>query len=173
MSVATGINLALAIMCLLVMIQAFRMDRRIRALRDGQLERAVEALDNSTQQARLVLAELKRVLTTEASAQGEIIQIASELRDELSVMIGIGNSVAERIVEAADKAQAAQGPTSGPAAGRAPPASAPHWSEDPPQAGHEGAISAAAAAVESAGEEGRDLRSIVYSLSSRLGNRVA
>ncbi|MFD1961454.1 hypothetical protein ACFSHP_24780 [Novosphingobium panipatense] len=46
------------------------MDRRIRALRDGHLDQAVEKLDNATQQARIVLADLKRVLSSDVAAQG-------------------------------------------------------------------------------------------------------
>ncbi|WP_374410600.1 DUF6468 domain-containing protein [Novosphingobium colocasiae] len=168
MSVTTAINLALVLMCLLVMIQAMRMDRRIRALRDGQLERAVEALDNSTQQARLVLAELKRVLSTDAVAYGEIIEISRELRDELSLMIGVGNSVADRILDASDKARDPD-----PARGRPASRPAASWVDEMEAEPAQDPAPVIASEAAAAAEEGRDLRSIVFSLSSRRGNRVA
>lgn len=166
MTVTLAINIALVVLCLAVMVQAFRLDRRIRALRDGQLDQAVESLENATHQARLVLTDLKRVLTSEASAQGEIIHIARELREELTVMIGIGNSVAERIVEASDRSRTP--PPAGRGAAQVPPA--PIVFDEPEPALRIPDPLPDAAQV---GEDGRDLRSIVFSLNARRGNRVA
>ncbi|MEE4452382.1 DUF6468 domain-containing protein [Novosphingobium resinovorum] len=167
MTVATAINLALVLMCLVVMVQAIRMDRRIRALRDGHLEQAVEKLDHATHQARIVLTELKRVLSTDAAAQGEIIHVARELRDELSVMVGLGNSVAERIVDAADKARAAEAGVRRRSARWREEADAVLRAEDAAR------VPAAPAPASSLGDEPRDLTSIVFDLTSKRGNRVA
>ncbi|GLK44094.1 DUF6468 domain-containing protein [Novosphingobium resinovorum] len=163
MTLATGINLALVLMCLVVMVQAIRMDRRIRALRDGHLDQAVEKLDNATHQARLVLAELKRVLSTDAAAQGEILYAARELRDELSVMVGVGNSVAERIVDAADKARAAEAGVRRRSA---------RW-RDEADAVLRAEAEARPAAPAPVADEARELSRIVFDLTSKRGNRVA
>ncbi|EZP80146.1 hypothetical protein BV97_03560 [Novosphingobium resinovorum] len=163
MTLATGINLALVLMCLVVMVQAIRMDRRIRALRDGHLDQAVEKLDNATHQARLVLAELKRVLSTDAAAQGEILYAARELRDELSVMVGVGNSVAERIVDAADKARAAEAGVRRRSA---------RW-RDEADAVLRAEAETRPAASSPVADEARELSRIVFDLTSKRGNRVA
>ncbi|MFC6622725.1 DUF6468 domain-containing protein [Novosphingobium panipatense] len=163
MTVATAINFALVLLCLCVMVQAIRMDRRIRALRDGHLDQAVEKLDNATQQARIVLADLKRVLSSDVAAQGEILLAARELRDELSVMVGVGNSVAERIVDAADKARAAE------AGARRRPA---RWREEA-----DAALRADEAVRRESSPAGgepaakRDLSSIVLDLTAARGSR--
>ncbi|AOR77447.1 hypothetical protein NRB_37510 [Novosphingobium sp. 11B] len=165
MTLATGINLALVLMCLVVMVQAIRMDRRIRALRDGHLDQAVEKLDNATHQARLVLAELKRVLSTDAAAQGEILQASRELRDELSVMVGVGNSVAERIVDAADKARAAEAGVRRRTA---------RWRDEADAVLRaEAETRPAAPAPAPVADEARELSRIVFDLTSKRGNRVA
>ncbi|MBF7012889.1 DUF6468 domain-containing protein [Novosphingobium resinovorum] len=163
MTLATGINLALVLMCFVVMVQAIRMDRRIRALRDGHLDQAVEKLDNATHQARLVLAELKRVLSTDAAAQGEILYAARELRDELSVMVGVGNSVAERIVNAADKARAAEAGVRRRSA---------RW-RDEADAVLRAEAETRPAAPAPVADEARELSRIVFDLTSKRGNRVA
>lgn len=160
---ANAINLALVVMCLAVMVQAIRMDRCIRALRDGHLDQAVEKLDHATHQARIVLADLKRVLSTDAAAQGEIIHAARDLRDELSVMIGVGNSVAERIVDAADKARAAEAGVRRRSA---------RWREEADAVLRADEATRPAPAPAPA-DEVRDLNSIVFDLTSKRGNRVA
>ncbi|HUD30089.1 MAG TPA: DUF6468 domain-containing protein [Novosphingobium sp.] len=108
MSASTAINLALVVLCLCVLVQSIRIDRRIRALRDSHLDDAVDKLDRSTQQARLVLADLKFVLSTEATTQANAVGAAEAMREELAVMVDIGNSVAERIMDAARQAQAVE-----------------------------------------------------------------
>jgi hypothetical protein len=108
MSISTAINLALVLLCLCVLVQSIRIDRRIRALRASHLDDAVDKLDRATHQARLVLADLKFVLSTEATTQANAVAAAETLRDELSVMVDIGNSTAERIMDAARQAQSVE-----------------------------------------------------------------
>ncbi|WP_404479618.1 hypothetical protein [Novosphingobium sp. BL-52-GroH] len=107
-SVASAINLALVVLCLGVLVQSVRLDRRIRALRDNNLGEAVFRLDRATQQARLVLDDLRFVLANDVTARSEGAAAAEAMRDELAMMVDIGNSVAERISEAASQAQAAE-----------------------------------------------------------------
>ena len=104
MTIATLINAVVIVLCLAVLVQGWRMDRRMRAFRESQLGESVAQLDRATGQAKLVLGQLKSLLATDGLAHATAITSAENLRDELSVMVGIGNSVAERIVEAVSQA---------------------------------------------------------------------
>jgi hypothetical protein len=100
MTFASFTNLIVAILCIMVVLQGMRMTRSIQAMKSGDLGDTIKALDNATAQARSVLAELKDVLTTDGAANARTIASGESLRDELAVMVGIGNAVADRIIEA-------------------------------------------------------------------------
>lgn len=101
MTFASLTNLVVAAMCLGVILQSVRMIRNIRQVQTGDLGDTIKSLDRATAQARAVLAELKDVLLTDGAANARSIATGETLRDELSVMVGIGNAVADRIIEAA------------------------------------------------------------------------
>lgn len=101
MTFASLTNLVVAALCLGVILQSVRMIRNIRAVQTGDLGDTIKSLDRATAQARAVLAELKDVLLTDGAANARSIATGETLRDELSVMVGIGNAVADRIMEAA------------------------------------------------------------------------
>ena len=104
MTFATFTNVALMLLCVAVLVQCARMMRSFNAIKSGDLAQTVKSLDNATAQARTVLAELKDLLATDGAANARAIASGEALRDELSMMIGIGNSVAERIMEASASA---------------------------------------------------------------------
>lgn len=108
LTAASAINLALVVLCIGVLVQSVRLDRRIKALRDNNLGEAVFKLDRATQQARLVLDDLRSVLANDVAARSDGAAAAEAMREELAMMVDIGNSVAERISEAAGEAQAAE-----------------------------------------------------------------
>jgi len=108
LTAAAAINLVLVIACLCVLVQSVRMDRRIRTLRDNNLSEAVVRLDRATYQARLVLEDLRSVLANDVTVRAEGAAAADAMREELAMMVDIGNSVAERISDAAREAQAAE-----------------------------------------------------------------
>ncbi|GFE73374.1 MULTISPECIES: DUF6468 domain-containing protein [Novosphingobium] len=108
MTFATTINVVLILLCVSVLVQSARMSRRLRTLRDTQLAEGVAQLERATGQARAVLGDLKRVLSTDGQAQATAIAAAEEIRDELTLMVGIGNAVADRIMEAAAKTPKAE-----------------------------------------------------------------
>jgi len=101
MTFASLTNIVVAALCLGVILQSVRMIRNIRLIQTGDLGDTIKSLDRATAQARAVLAELKDVLVTDGAANARIIATGETLRDELSVMVGIGNAVADRIMEAA------------------------------------------------------------------------
>ncbi|RJF85744.1 DUF6468 domain-containing protein [Sphingomonas cavernae] len=104
MTFATFTNLVLMALCVAVLIQCARMMRSFNAIKSGDLGETVKQLDRATAQARSVLAELKTILATDGAATTRTIASGESLRDELSVMVGIGNAVAERIMDAAANA---------------------------------------------------------------------
>jgi hypothetical protein len=104
MTFASFTNLVVAALCVAVLLQSVRMMRSIRAMKSGDLGDTIASLDRATAQARGVLADLKDVLTTDGAANIRTIASGETLRDELSVMVGIGNAVADRIMDAATAA---------------------------------------------------------------------
>lgn len=94
-------NLVLMLLCVAVIVQTLRMAKGIRDIRSSTLNEGVVQLDRATAQARAALTEFKAVLASDVLAQSRAMAHGEALRDELSVMVGIGNAVAERIMEAA------------------------------------------------------------------------
>ncbi|MFC0686532.1 DUF6468 domain-containing protein [Novosphingobium clariflavum] len=116
MNTATMINFTLVPICTAVMVQGWRIDRRMKAFRNAPLTEGVASLERATAQARAVLGELKRVLATDGVAQARTIADAEAMRDELADMVGIGNAVADRIVAATELSAATRKPARKPAA---------------------------------------------------------
>ena len=104
MTFATLTNIVLMLLCGAVLVQSVRMMRSFETLKKGGLKDVVEALDKSTAQARLVLGDLKETLRTEGAANARSVAKGEEMREELTVMVGIANAVAERIVETVEAA---------------------------------------------------------------------
>ena len=103
MSFAVVTNIVTAIFCLAVLVQSVRMMRALNAMKDGGLSEVVAALDQSTAQARGVLADLKATLGQCAGSERMLVE-GKEISDELGVMIGIANATAERLVDASGDA---------------------------------------------------------------------
>jgi regulator of replication initiation timing len=106
MSIAMTVNILTMLLCAAVMIQSVRMMRSLRKVKDGALTDVVKALDTATVQARAVLQDMKRTLSSDCAENARLVAEARGLRDELSVMIGIADAAAERIVGAVGAANA-------------------------------------------------------------------
>jgi hypothetical protein len=104
MTFATLTNIVLILLCGAVLVQSVRMMRNFETLKKGGLKDVVDALDKSTSQARVVLGDLKDTLRTEGAANARSVAKGQEMREELTVMVGIANAVAERIVETVEAA---------------------------------------------------------------------
>lgn len=100
MTFVTFSNALVMLLCVAVIVQTLRVSRSIRDLRATSLGDSVTQLERATGQARAVLGELRTLLANEAVAQSRGAANSEALRDELAVMVGIGNSVADRIMEA-------------------------------------------------------------------------
>tara|TARA_R100001132_G_C3267187_1_gene89803 strand:- start:616 stop:1188 length:573 start_codon:yes stop_codon:yes gene_type:complete len=94
-------NIITILFCLAVLVQSVRLARSLKQVRESQLDRTVGALDTATAKARCVLSELKETLSTEGAANALCVGEAKEVREELHVMVGIANAMAERLMEAA------------------------------------------------------------------------
>ena len=99
MTFATLTNIILILLCGAVLVQSVRMMRSFETVKNGGLKDTVEALDKATSQARLVLGDLKDTLRSEGAATARSVAKGEEMREELTVMVGIANAVAERIVQ--------------------------------------------------------------------------
>ena len=101
MGFATFVNIITAIFCFAVLVQSLRMMRSLDAVKDAgaALPQMIKGLDAATGQASKVLADLKETLRTDGSANAYVLSQAIEIRDELSVMVGIANATADRLVE--------------------------------------------------------------------------
>jgi hypothetical protein len=116
MSMSWATNIVLIVLSLGVLVQTARLMIIFRQFKRAELKDSVSALEHATAAAQVVLDNLRTVLSVEARAQAgalkaseEVREELSALRDELSVMVGVGNSVAERIELAASVARMGQG----------------------------------------------------------------
>ena len=103
MGFATFVNIITVIFCLAVLVQSVRMMRSLEAVKGASLQQIVQALDAATTQARVVLSELKQTLSTDAASTARTLANAESIRDELTVMVGIANATADRLLESAGK----------------------------------------------------------------------
>ena len=110
MSFTAFTNIITILFCIAVLVQSVRMMRSLKQVRESQLDRTVGALDTATAKARSVLSELKDTLTTEGAANTRALGEAREVREELNVMVGIANAMAERLIEAASTGSQPEAP---------------------------------------------------------------
>ncbi len=100
MTFATLSNIITMMFCIAVLVQSVRLIRALRAVKSDDFGAIISALDASTAEARAVLADLRETLRNECAANARVIASGTAMREELTVMSGIADSVAERIVEA-------------------------------------------------------------------------
>lgn len=101
MTLATTINLALAILCVAVLVQCQRMMRRLDGFRRADLPGTAAALAGATTEASRVLEQLRHLLAEETPDKLRALSEAERIGDELAVMIGIANASADRLLETA------------------------------------------------------------------------
>lgn len=99
MTFATTINIVTIILCGAVLVQCARMTRGLAAFRSAELPSTVAALTRATGDAGRVLSELKQALA-DTDPRLRIIGDARAVTDELSVMVGIADATADRLLEA-------------------------------------------------------------------------
>jgi hypothetical protein len=110
MTFATFTNVVVILLCGAVLVQSVRMMKSFQAVKDGGLKDMVAALDMATGQARAVLSEMKETLRTDGAAHARTVAQGEAMREELTVMVGIANAVAERILETVEANNKAEVP---------------------------------------------------------------
>lgn len=112
MTFSTLTDIVTMLFCSAVLVQSVRLIRALRAVKGDDFGAMVAALDRATVQARSVLADLRETLRVDCAANARVIATGEAMREELTVMSGIADAVAERIVEAVGKTtqHAAPGP---------------------------------------------------------------
>ena len=101
MTFAVVTNLATMILCVAVLVQAVRLMRALDTIKGGALTEVVDTLERSTGEARRVLGNLGELLRGDVALTARTLSEGKAMLEELTVMTGIANAVAERIVEAA------------------------------------------------------------------------
>jgi hypothetical protein len=109
MILTTASNIVVSLLCVGVLIQVTRMIFALRTFQKSDIGQTVAALDHATERATAALSALRHVLATEVAANNRSLSTGEALRDELSVMVGVGNNIADRIMEAAAAAAPAGG----------------------------------------------------------------
>lgn len=125
MTFAVVSNIVTMILCIAVLIQSVRLMRAFDTVKGGALTDVVGALDASTSEARRVLGKLTELLRGDLAVTARTIADGKAMIDELTVMTGIANAIAERIVDAASASNR-------PAAGAGDGPQTPSVEDDPP-----------------------------------------
>lgn len=105
MTFATMTNIVTMLFCTAVLVQSVRMMRSLKTVQDGALSTVIDTLDLATAQARAVLDEFKATLATCAASE-RMVRDGQDMAEELSVMIGIADASAERLVQASSTSNA-------------------------------------------------------------------
>jgi hypothetical protein len=134
-------NIATMILCIAVLVQAVRLMRALDSVKNGALTDVVTSLDTATNEARRVLGKLTELLRGDVADTSRTLAEGRAMIEELAVMTGIANAIAERILDAAGASSRTLTPPAGSKAMPAPdtrrvnppgPVSAP--GEDPASA---------------------------------------
>ncbi|MDO8289006.1 MAG: DUF6468 domain-containing protein [Parvibaculum sp.] len=101
MDISMGAMLEVIVSVLLVATIGYcaTIDRRLRAMRDGQdgLRDLINDLSGATTQAMSAIAHLRQASDATGAALTEQVKKGSLLADELSLMVQAGNDIANRL----------------------------------------------------------------------------
>ncbi|MEN9931779.1 MAG: hypothetical protein RIS17_352 [Pseudomonadota bacterium] len=107
-SPALTANVVMAILSAAMLVQSIRLLRGFEQLRASGLNEVVRALQRATVEASAVLNELRHTLGSDIDASSRILEEAIAIRDELAMIVEMGDATAERIVAAVDAARIEQ-----------------------------------------------------------------
>lgn len=94
--------------CLAVLVQAFRLDRRLKAVQTAEHSRMVEALDTASDRAEEVTRKLRDLLRSEGATLQAELSKGREVADELVIMVGVADAAAERLANKMEESSAAK-----------------------------------------------------------------
>jgi len=101
MTVNLIISAVLAVLLLGMIFSAWRLDRNLKALRDGdgELKALIDALNKSTESAQSSIVQLKAAAKDFEQDWGATVGKARELADELQLITHSGENLAERLTQ--------------------------------------------------------------------------
>lgn len=100
MTIAVISDIATMLFCSAVLVQTVRLMRCLQVIRGGELTGVVKALDTSTMEARRVVGRLGELLNRDVATTARSLDEGKSMIEELTIMTGIANAIAERIVDA-------------------------------------------------------------------------
>lgn len=103
MSFATAADIATMFFCAAVLVQTLRLMRLLKLMRDSGFGDMVGALERATAEARQVLGRLTELMRGDVAVTTQTLADGQRMIEELTVMTGIANAVADRIVDASDR----------------------------------------------------------------------
>ncbi len=101
MTFASATSIASILLCIAVLVQSVRLMRALEAVKGGGLGQIVGSVDTATAEARRVLGQLTALLRGDLSMTAQTLQQGKAMVEELTVMTGIADAIAERIVAVA------------------------------------------------------------------------
>jgi len=99
LSISLAIELIVGALLIATIVYCFLLDRRLRALRDGEgdLRQIVVALDRATTRAQGAITDLRVSCDTLTRDMERDLKKARGLADELALMVEAGDHIAERL----------------------------------------------------------------------------
>ncbi|MBZ6379232.1 hypothetical protein B5C34_08820 [Pacificimonas flava] len=95
---ATFTSVLTILFCTAVLVQAVRLDRRLKLIQSAENGKMVQALDEAARRAEAATEALRDLLRNEgARLQGDIGR-GKDMADELTVMVGLADAAADRIL---------------------------------------------------------------------------
>ncbi|KQN90030.1 hypothetical protein ASE95_15045 [Sphingomonas sp. Leaf231] len=117
MTTAQITSMVLIVLCIGVMFQSARLTWLLRQMRPSEFAKIIAPIDQSTAASRRVLDDLLRSLAAESEEQAAMIEKSLKMRreldalcEEMTIIIGVGDSLADRITGAVNAAAAAATP---------------------------------------------------------------
>ena len=97
------VDVVVAVLLIGVLRQSILMMKRLKAVEasKGEMQDLITALNDSTAKADAVLRGLMNALAAAHREAGRSIEAANSMRDELTVLTEIGETIADRIAKAA------------------------------------------------------------------------
>jgi len=104
--IGTLMDVVVALLLIGVLRQSILMMKRLKAVEasKGEMQDLITALNDSTAKADAVLRGLMNALSGAHREAGRSIEAANSMRDELTVLTEIGETIADRIAKAASAA---------------------------------------------------------------------
>lgn len=99
LTLGLAVELGVAVLLMATIGYCFVLDRRLRALRDGEsaLRQIIMSLERATSRAQSAIADLRASADTTSQELARDLKRARALADELALMVEAGDHIADRL----------------------------------------------------------------------------